>query len=63
MIENTDGLMSFILGLFIGLVVAAISTINARQTAIHDTVILTCGTCQEKGKICGEFVCTRDGWE
>ena len=61
--QDSDSLLSFIVGLFIGLVVAFCVGSYARDTAITKTQIFACGTCQEKGKMCGEFVCTKDGWK
>lgn len=53
----------FLLGsLFTALASAAI-VVAAVAAAKADTLESACGACEQKGKLCGEYVCTQHGWE
>jgi hypothetical protein len=53
----------FLIGLFVGGFVSAFWCIT--EIPVQRDVIIqnACGTCQERGKICGEYVCSQDGWK
>ena len=60
---KNDGLIMFLIGLFVGGFVITVWCI--KEIPVQRQIIIegACGTCQERGKICGEYVCSQDGWK
>jgi hypothetical protein len=62
-VKEPDSLATFIIGLFIGAALVGLFCFDAVVTQNIKIIENACGTCQERGKICGEYVCSKDGWK
>lgn len=58
-----DDTVPFLLGSFFTALTAAAIVVAAVAAAKAETLESACGACEQKGKLCGEYVCTRHGWE
>lgn len=56
-------LVTFIIGMGIGAIALALFSFEAMTTQKIKIIENACGTCQDRGKICGEYVCSKDGWK
>ena len=59
--KDNDG--GIAIGFAIGMLLSLVLCIAWAYDANRASVIKACGKCEVPGKLCGEFVCTKDGWD
>ena len=61
--KDEFSLPAFFVGMLVGGFITIILSVTAMPAQKNLIIEGACGTCQELGKICGEFVCSKDGWK